>query len=304
MRLEVPPARGVERHPLELALDDEARRDRLHAARREPARDLLPEDGRHLVAVEAVEDAARLLRVDEALVDLARLAECAIDRVLRDLVEDHAANRHGRLQHLEQMPGDRFALAVFVCCEQELVRVLQELLQLADPFLLVRVDDVERPELVLDVHAEPRPLLLLVFLRDVGGALGQVTDVADARLDDEIVSEVALDRPRLGRRLDDHQALVLSVRWHRRVTIARPHEVEYSGHAADTPLQPDRDPLGTCSLRALPAAGARAGKPAGRRLRPRLATTSRASIPGCSGCRSGPGASSASWRNPSSTGGR
>src|ERR1700730_61446 len=153
------------------------------------------------------------------------------------------------------MPGDRLALAVFVCCKQKLVRVLQELLQLIDPLLLVRIDDVERTELVLDVHAEPSPLLLLIFLRDVRSALGQVADVTNARLDDEIVSEIALDRARLGRRFDDHQTLVFSVRRHRRVTIASPNKLEYSEHAADAPLQPDRNPLRACALRPLPAAG-------------------------------------------------
>ena len=170
--------RRAERPPLALALDDEPRRDRLHASGREAAHDLLPEHRRDLVAVEAVEDASRLLRVDEPRVDVARLAERAVDRLLRDLVEDHAPDRHLRLQHLQQVPGDRLALAVFVGREQELVGVLQELLQLADLLLLVRVDDVERLEVVLDVDAEPRPLLLLVLLRDVGGALGQVADVA------------------------------------------------------------------------------------------------------------------------------
>ena len=77
---DVPVLGGDERHPLALALDDEARRDRLHAAGREALHHLPPEDGRDLVAVEAVEDAARLLRVDEALVDLARLGERPLDR--------------------------------------------------------------------------------------------------------------------------------------------------------------------------------------------------------------------------------
>ena len=185
-RVEVPPLGGAERHPLALALDDEPRRDRLHAAGGEPAHDLLPEDGRDLVAVEPVEDAPRLLRVDEPLVDVARLVERALDRVARDLVEDHAADGHLRLQHLEQVPGDRLALAVLVRREQELVGVGEQLLQLRDRLLLVRVDDVERLEVVLDVDAEARPRLLLVLLRDVGGALGKVADVADARLDDEV----------------------------------------------------------------------------------------------------------------------
>jgi hypothetical protein len=36
--------------------------------------------GRDLVAVEAVEDAARLLRVDEVVVDVARVLDGALDR--------------------------------------------------------------------------------------------------------------------------------------------------------------------------------------------------------------------------------
>ena len=144
---------------------------------------------------------------DEPLVDVAGLAERLVDRLLRDLVEDHPLDGHLRLQNLEQVPGDRLALAVFVRCEQELVGVLQELLQLADLLLLVRVDDVERQEVVLDVDAEPGPFLLLVLLRDVRRALRQVANVANARLDDEAVAEEALDRPRLRRGLDDDEAL-------------------------------------------------------------------------------------------------
>ena len=125
-------------HPLALALDDEPRRDRLHAAGGEPWHHLLPEDGRDLVAVEAVEDAPRLLRVDEPVVDRARLVERALDRVLRDLVEDHPPDGHLGLQHLDEVPGDRLALAVLVRREQELVGVREPLLQVGDDLLLVR----------------------------------------------------------------------------------------------------------------------------------------------------------------------
>jgi hypothetical protein len=58
---------------------------------------------------------------------------------------------------------------------------------------------------VLDVHsesAEPRPIVLL----DVGRALREVADVAHARLHDEVPAEVAGDRARLRRRLDDDEA--------------------------------------------------------------------------------------------------
>ena len=119
-----------ERHPLALTLDDEARRDRLDAAGGEPGHDLLPEHRRHLVAVEPIEDPPRLLCVDEPLVDLARLLERLLDRVAGDLVEDHPPDRHLRLQHLEQVPRDRLALAIFVRREQELVGAGELLLQL------------------------------------------------------------------------------------------------------------------------------------------------------------------------------
>ena len=190
---DVPVVGGDERHPRTLALDDESRRDGLHAPGGEPRHDLLPEDRRDLVAVEAVEDAPRLLRVDEPVVDVARVLERALDRVARDLVEDHAPHRHLRLQHLEEVPCDRLALAVLVGREQQLVGVLQPLLQVGDRCLLLGVDDVERLEVVVDVHAEPRPLLLLVFGGDVGRAFGEVADVPDARLHVEVGPEKTLD---------------------------------------------------------------------------------------------------------------
>src|SRR4029450_6845217 len=62
-------------------------------------------------------------------------------------------------------------------------------------------------EVVVDVDPEPGPRQALVLGRDLVGAAGQVPDVADAGLDHVARPEVARDRPRLGRRLDDHQAL-------------------------------------------------------------------------------------------------
>ena len=179
-RLDVPPGRAYEGHSLALPLDDESGGNRLDAAGREPAHDLLPEHGRDLVAVEPVEDPARLLRVHEPLVDPPRLGERTADRVGRDLVEDHAPDWNLRLEHLEQVPGDRLALAVFVRREQHLVGLRHALLQHVDGLLLVRVEDVERLEVLFDVHAEPRPRLLLVLGRNVSRALREVANVPDA----------------------------------------------------------------------------------------------------------------------------
>ncbi len=150
---DIPIAGGHEAHALPLALDHESRGDRLHSACRQAARHLLPEHRRDLVAVEAVEDAPGLLRVDEVAVDLARLLERAQDCLLRDLVEDHAPYRHLRLQRLDEMVRDRLALAVLVGCEQQLVGVLQLPPQLGDDLLLVGIDHVVRLEPLVDGHA-------------------------------------------------------------------------------------------------------------------------------------------------------
>jgi hypothetical protein len=62
---DVPVRRLDEAHPSPFALHHDARRDGLHPTGGEPGHDLLPQDRRHLVAVQPVEDAPRLLRVDQ-----------------------------------------------------------------------------------------------------------------------------------------------------------------------------------------------------------------------------------------------
>ena len=121
-----------ERHPLALALDHEARRDRLHATGGEARHDLLPEDGRDLVAVEAIEDPARLLRVDEPLVDR-RASPRARARIASFVISWKTMRRTGTpffgFSTCEQVPGDRLALAILVRREQELVGVRELLPQ-------------------------------------------------------------------------------------------------------------------------------------------------------------------------------
>ena len=131
--------------------------------------------------------------------------ERALDRVLRDLVEHHAAHGDLRLQHLEEVPRDGLALAVLVRREQELVGLGELLLEIGDDPFLVGVDDVERLEPVLDVDAE-LAVLRALLLRDVRRALREVADVTDAGLDREAAAEVAGDGPRLGGGLDYDEA--------------------------------------------------------------------------------------------------
>lgn len=72
------------------AVVNHAHSDGLHAARGEAAADLLPQKRAQLIAHDAVEHAARLLRVDQILVDGARLLDALGDDLFRDLVEGHA----------------------------------------------------------------------------------------------------------------------------------------------------------------------------------------------------------------------
>ena len=61
------------------------------------------------------------------LVELAGFVDGLADRLLGDLVEDHPADRHLGLEHLEQVPRDGLALAVLIGGEQEFVGVLEQL---------------------------------------------------------------------------------------------------------------------------------------------------------------------------------
>ena len=146
-----------------------------------PRADAAERDVRHLVADEAVEDPATLLRLDQLHVEVAPVLDRLLDRVAGDLVEHHPLHRHVRLEHLEQVPRDGLALAVLVGREVELARVLQRRLELGDDVLLVVGDDVDRREVVVDVDAEAADLGLGDALRHLLGAVGQVADVADAR---------------------------------------------------------------------------------------------------------------------------
>ena len=198
------PVRGTtEGHPLALALNDDARRDGLHAAGRELRGHLLPEHRADLVAVQPVEDATGLLGVDEIDIQVARVLGGSADRRLGDFVEHHPADRHAGLERLQQVPGDGFTLAVTVGGQIELVDVLEEALEFADRGLLVRADDVKRLEVAIDVHPQTGPLLRLVLGGHVGSALGQVPDMAAGGLHDVIAAQISGDLAGFGGRLDD-----------------------------------------------------------------------------------------------------
>ena len=72
-------AGGAEGHPCPLALDHHPGGHALDPAGGQPGHDLLPQDGGHLVAVEAVEDPPGLLGVDQAAVEVTPLVDGPLD---------------------------------------------------------------------------------------------------------------------------------------------------------------------------------------------------------------------------------
>ena len=198
---------SAEGDPLALLGDHQPGGDGLHPPGGEAGHDLLPQHRADLVAVETVEDAARLLGLDEVHVELARVVGGVEDRLLGDLVEDHPLDRDAGLglQLVEEVPGDRLALAVLIGGEVELVGVLEQALELGDVRLLVARHDVVGLEAVVDVDREPAPRLVLDLGRGVRRVVREVADVADGGLDDVPRTEVPADRAGLRRGLDDHQ---------------------------------------------------------------------------------------------------
>ena len=96
------------------------------------------------------------------------------------------------------MPRNGLTLAVGVCCEVELIALLQLGFKVSDLLLLVLADDVQRGEVILWVNTEARPGFLLILGGDVGGAAGKVPDVADGGLNNVLIAEVRLNLLRLG----------------------------------------------------------------------------------------------------------
>ncbi len=103
------------------------------------------------------------------------------------------------------MPANSLPFAVFVGRQIEVFGVFHQALELADLGRFLGGDDIERGEVAVNVHAQPRPAFFAIFVGNVGGLFRQITNVPDAGLDREIAAEELADRAGLRRRFDDHQ---------------------------------------------------------------------------------------------------
>ncbi len=155
-RRDRPVLAGREASDLPLALHDEAHRDRLDSPGREARAHLAREERAQRVPHQAIDDPARLLRVDKVLVDLPRMGEGMQDGGLGDLAEGDPRQLLRRERcRLRHVPGDRLALAVEVRGQEDPVRVPGRPLDGVDvlPRSLVG-DHVLGREVVLHVHPE------------------------------------------------------------------------------------------------------------------------------------------------------
>ncbi len=89
------------------------------------------------------------------------------------------------------MVADGFAFAVRIGCEVDVVGLFGGGFELGDELLFAFDDFVMRFEAVLDV--------------DIEVLLGKILDVAKRGFDDEIATEIFVDRFRLGGRFDDYE---------------------------------------------------------------------------------------------------
>ena len=194
MGVQIPVFLRSESADLIFAIYDHANGHGLHAARGETAAYLAPEKRAELIANDAVENAARLLRVHQILIDVARIGNALLHDLFCDLIESDPARLFaGDIQKFLEMPADRLALAVRVGCEIHRSGLFGTFFQLVDNVRPRGDRDVFRRKAVFDVHAEL--------------ALRQIAQVAHGCDDFIVAAEVLFNRPCLGRRLHNDKVL-------------------------------------------------------------------------------------------------
>ena len=203
--IDPPPVGRTEGHPLAFPIDHHPGGDALDPAGRTTVR-LAAHDVRKLEPVDAVEDPAGLLGLDQVGVDGPALVDRPLDGLGGDLVKDHPGSVFGESQDLAEVPGDRLPFAVLVRSQEDFVCVAGQPLEGGYLGLLLGRDDVDGLEPIVDIDGEVRPRLVFEGLWEVL-TRGQVPDVPDRGFDHVVRAQEPADGLGLGRRLDDHQLL-------------------------------------------------------------------------------------------------
>ena len=179
---------------LVLAVTDQTQRDRLYATGRTGTRQLAPQNRREVEADEIVERAAGQIGIDQRGIDIARIVHRLEDRLFGNGVEDDALDglvleRLLFCQHLENVPGNGFPLAVGVSRENEGIGSLE------------CVGDVLQPLFRSRIHV---PGHGKIFVRQHRTVLcGEVTDVPERCQDLVAGAQIFVDCLGFGGGFDD-----------------------------------------------------------------------------------------------------
>src|ERR1700693_5034973 len=193
-RIECPVFLRAKRLTLLLALDDYPERHRLDPPGADSALDLVPQKRTYLVPDQTVEHPARLLSVEQVMIELFRIRHRRAHRALSYLMEQDPADAAFNLSELVgDVPRDRFALAVGVGREVNMVGFFRLGLDFLEHLRLAGDDVILGLEVV--VHS------------DSERAFGQIHHMADRRDHLEISAQITLNRFRLGRRFNYYEIL-------------------------------------------------------------------------------------------------
>ena len=167
----------------------------LHTSGGQAAADLLPQQRGELIAHDAIQRAARLLRVHQILIDGAGVLDGILHHLFGDLVEGDALRLVLRqLQQVLQMPADGLALAIRVGGQEHGLALAGGGFEILDDVLFALDGAVIGFKVVVHVHAQL--------------ALGQVAQMSHAGLDHIIGSQIFADGLGLGRGLHNDQILL------------------------------------------------------------------------------------------------
>ena len=230
---------GYKRADVPLSLHNQTHRDRLNPACRQPACDLGPQQWTHFEADYPVKKAPRLLGVHARHIYYSRLLESVLNGLFGDLIEDHPVVTAGvPADRFLQMPGYRLTLSIEVSREIDGVAVLGKLFQLTHHFLFTGQNLVASLPTIIGVNTHPPNQLLSLFTGLItrflvrrhfagDGSLsrplprvcrlgtsrgGQIANMANARLHNEILAEIFVNGFRLGGRLHYDQCFTHKLR--------------------------------------------------------------------------------------------
>ena len=131
-------------------------------------------------------------------IDLPKMIQRILNRLLCNLAKHHPLHRHLRVQQLHQMPTDRLPLPVLVRRKNQLVRLFQQVLQARHNLLLIGRHHIQRLEIIIYVDSQIRPRLSLVFCRNLLRRRWKIPDMPHGRIHNILLRKILLNRLRFG----------------------------------------------------------------------------------------------------------